>query len=210
MAKKIDRRRWWTLGAVCAATFMLLLDITIVNAALPPIQVALSATFSDLQWVVDAYALALATIVLNAGSLADRYGRKKLFILGVAIFTLASAVCGAATTSSMLIAARAIQGIGGGIMFATSLSLLAQDFHFRLLLNVNSGLSDRFANKTNFFRAPQTCSDQHRLQPLLHVRRFALNKSRNRFQQIIFLKRLAKIFIHTELHRVITMFFSGA
>jgi len=128
---KLDPRRWWTLGAVCAATFMLLLDITIVNVALPPIQVALNATFSDLQWVVDAYALALATIVLNAGSLADRYGRKKLFILGVAIFTIASAICGAATTSSMLIAARAIQGIGGGIMFATSLSLLAQDFHGR-------------------------------------------------------------------------------
>ncbi len=129
--KKLDPRRWWTLGAVCAATFMLLLDITIVNVALPPIQVALNATFSDLQWVVDAYALALATIVLNAGSLADRYGRKKLFILGVAIFTLASALCGAAMTSSMLIAARAVQGIGGGIMFATSLSLLAQDFHGR-------------------------------------------------------------------------------
>jgi EmrB/QacA subfamily drug resistance transporter len=131
VAEKIDGRRWWTLGAVCAATFMLLLDITIVNVALPSIQVALNATFSDLQWVVDAYALALATIVLNAGSLADRYGRKKLFIIGVVLFTLASAVCGAATTSSMLIAARAIQGIGGGIMFATSLSLLAQDFHGR-------------------------------------------------------------------------------
>jgi EmrB/QacA subfamily drug resistance transporter len=127
----VDKRKWWTLGAVCAATFMLLLDITIVNVALPPIQAALGATFSDLQWVVDAYALALATIVLNAGSLADRYGRKKLFILGITIFTLASAVCGAATSSSMLIAARAVQGIGGGIMFATSLSLLAQDFHGR-------------------------------------------------------------------------------
>jgi EmrB/QacA subfamily drug resistance transporter len=129
MAKTDDKRRWWTLGAVCAATFMLLLDITIVNVALPPIQAALNASFSDLQWVVDAYALALATIVLNAGSLADRYGRKKLFIAGIAIFTISSAVCGAATSPGMLIAARAVQGIGGGIMFATSLSLLAQDFH---------------------------------------------------------------------------------
>ena len=130
MAKKNDPdRKWWTLTVVCAATFMLLLDITIVNVALPAIQSSLHATFSDLQWVVDAYSLALATIVLNAGSLADRYGRKKIFILGITIFTLASAVCGAATDPAMLITARAVQGIGGGIMFATSLSLLAQDFH---------------------------------------------------------------------------------
>jgi EmrB/QacA subfamily drug resistance transporter len=114
---------------VCAATFMLLLDITIVNVALPSMQAALHASFSDLQWVVDAYSLALATIVLNAGSLADRYGRKKLFIIGIVIFTISSAVCGATTGPTMLIAARAVQGIGGGIMFATSLSLLAQDFH---------------------------------------------------------------------------------
>lgn len=124
-----DKTKWWTLVVVCAATFMLLLDVTIVNVALPSIQAALNASFSDLQWVVDAYSLALATIVLNAGSLADRYGRKKLFLIGVAIFTLASAVCGAATHPSVLIGARAVQGLGGGIMFATSLSLLAQDFH---------------------------------------------------------------------------------
>lgn len=129
MANNVNSRKWWTLTVVCAATFMLLLDITIVNVALPSIQVALNASFADLQWVVDAYSLALATIVLNAGSLADRYGRKKLFITGIAIFTIASAVCGAATDPTMLIVARAVQGIGGGIMFATSLSLLAQDFH---------------------------------------------------------------------------------
>ncbi len=131
MAKEVvkDNRKWWTLLAVCAATFMLLLDITIVNVALPPIQVALHPSFADLQWVVDAYSLTLATIVLNAGSLADRYGRKKIFMLGIVLFTAASAVCGAATSPTMLIISRAIQGIGGGIMFATSLSLLAQDFH---------------------------------------------------------------------------------
>ncbi len=127
--KQQDGRRWWTLTAVCTATFMLLLDITIVNVALPSIQKALHPSFSDLQWVIDAYSLALATIVLNAGSLADRYGRRKLFAIGVFIFTAASAVCGAATSPSMLIISRAVQGIGGGIMFATSLSLLAQDFH---------------------------------------------------------------------------------
>ena len=126
-----DNRKWWTLTAVCTATFMLLLDITIVNVALPSIQRALHPSFSDLQWVIDAYSLTLATIVLNSGSLADRYGRRKLFVIGVFIFTAASAVCGAATSPSMLIISRAVQGIGGGIMFATSLSLLAQDFHGR-------------------------------------------------------------------------------
>jgi EmrB/QacA subfamily drug resistance transporter len=131
MASKgeVTTHKWWTLTAVCAATFMLLLDITIVNVALPPIQAALHTTFSDLQWVVDAYSLMLATIVLNAGSLADRYGRKKIFMTGIVLFTAASAVCGAARSPGMLIISRAIQGIGGGIMFATSLSLLAQDFH---------------------------------------------------------------------------------
>jgi EmrB/QacA subfamily drug resistance transporter len=124
-----NNRKWWTLVAVCAATFMLLLDITIVNVALPSIQKAINPSFADLQWVIDAYSLALATIVLNAGSLADRYGRKKLFMIGVVVFTAASAVCGAATSPTMLIISRAVQGLGGGIMFATSLSLLAQDFH---------------------------------------------------------------------------------
>ena len=93
-------RKWWTLLAVCIATFMLLLDITIVNVALPAIQRALNASFSDLQWVVDAYALALATCVLTAGALADLFGRKRLFVLGIALFTIASAACGAANDRS--------------------------------------------------------------------------------------------------------------
>jgi EmrB/QacA subfamily drug resistance transporter len=124
-------RKWWTLIAVCVAIFMLLLDITIVNVALPPIQRSLHASFSDLQWVVDAYALTLATFVLTAGSLADRFGRKRLFIGGVIVFTIASALCGAANDSLFLILARAAQGIGGATMFATSLALLSQEFHGR-------------------------------------------------------------------------------
>ena len=76
-------RKWWTLVAVCIATFMLLLDITIVNVALPAIEKALHASFSDLQWVIDAYALALATCVLTAGALADLFGRKRVFLLGI-------------------------------------------------------------------------------------------------------------------------------
>jgi EmrB/QacA subfamily drug resistance transporter len=122
-------RKWWTMVAVCIATFMLLLDITIVNVALPAIERALDASFSDLQWIVDAYALALATCVLTAGSLADLFGRKKLFVLGIGLFTIASAACGLANDSLFLIVARGLQGIGGAIMFATALALLSQEFH---------------------------------------------------------------------------------
>jgi EmrB/QacA subfamily drug resistance transporter len=124
-------RKWWTLIVVCAAIFMLLLDITIVNVALPPIARSLHAGFTDLQWVIDAYALTLATFVLNAGSLSDLLGRKRVFVGGVLLFTAASALCGAATSPLFLILARAGQGVGGAIMFATSLALLSQEFHGR-------------------------------------------------------------------------------
>jgi EmrB/QacA subfamily drug resistance transporter len=124
-------RKWWTLIAVCIATFMLLLDITIVNVALPAIERALKASFSDLQWVVDAYALALAVCVLTAGALADLFGRKRLFLLGIVLFTIASAACGAANDPLFLIIARGVQGIGGAMMFATALALLSQEFHGR-------------------------------------------------------------------------------
>src|SRR4051794_27336094 len=122
-------RKWWTLVAVCTATFMLLLDITIVNVALPAIQRALDASFSNLQWVVDAYALALATCVLTAGALADLFGRKRLFLIGVVLFTVASVFCGLSNDALFLIIARGVQGVGGAIMFATALALLSQEFH---------------------------------------------------------------------------------
>src|SRR3954447_13109621 len=122
-------RKWWTLVAVCTATFMLLLDITIVNVALPAIERALDASFSDLQWVVDAYALGLATCVLTAGALADLFGRKRLFLIGIVLFTIASAACGIANDPLFLIIARGLQGIGGAAMFATALALISQEFH---------------------------------------------------------------------------------
>src|SRR5436309_7864876 len=84
--------KWWTLGAVCLGTFMLLLDITIVNVALPSIQQDLHSTFSDLQWVIDAYALTLAALLLTGGALADMFGRRKLYLIGLVLFTLASAL----------------------------------------------------------------------------------------------------------------------
>ena len=128
-----DRRgnKWWTLVAVCLGTFMLLLDITIVNVALPDIQRALHSSFSDLQWVVDAYALTLAAFLLTAGSLADMFGRRLLYLIGLAVFTTASVLCGFATTTLMLQLSRALQGIGGAIMFAVSLALLADAFRGR-------------------------------------------------------------------------------
>lgn len=122
-------RKWWTLLAVCVGTFMLLLDVTIVVVALPDIQKGLHASFSDLQWVADAYALALASLLLTSGVLADTYGRRLVFTVGMTIFTLGSVLCGLAQSSSMLVFSRAGQGIGGSMMFATSLALLAQTFH---------------------------------------------------------------------------------
>jgi EmrB/QacA subfamily drug resistance transporter len=121
-------RKWWTLLAVSVATFMLLLDITVVNVALPAIREDLGASFTDLQWVVDAYALTLAALVLTAGSLADRLGRRRLFAGGLLIFSVASLLCASAPDPTSLNLARAIQGVGGAVMFAVSLALIAQEF----------------------------------------------------------------------------------
>jgi EmrB/QacA subfamily drug resistance transporter len=120
--------RWWTLAAVCVATFMLLLDITVVNVALPDIAKDLKTSFSDLQWVIDAYALGLASLLLTTGTLADRFGHRRIFVGGMVAFTLASILCGLATSPTFLILARGFQGIGGAAMFATSLSLIAHAF----------------------------------------------------------------------------------
>ncbi len=124
-------KKWWTLLAVCLGTFMLLLDVTIVNVALPAIQTSLHANFSDLQWVVDAYALTLASLLLTTGALADLYGRRVLFTIGLVVFTIGSLFCGAAQSPLWIILARSGQGIGGAIMFATSLALLASAFQGR-------------------------------------------------------------------------------
>ncbi|HXW32438.1 MAG TPA: MFS transporter, partial [Acidimicrobiales bacterium] len=124
-------KKWWTLLAVSIGTFMLLLDITIVNVALPDIQHGLHASFSDLQWVVDAYALTLSALLLTAGSLADLFGRRLLFTIGLVVFTLGSLLCGLSDSPLFLIVSRSAQGIGGAIMFSTALALLAQAFRGR-------------------------------------------------------------------------------
>ncbi len=122
-------RKWWTLVLISIATFMLLLDITVVNVALPDIQRDLNASLSSLQWVVDAYSLTLAAFLLTAGSLGDRLGRRRVFSFGFGIFTFASFLCGIAGDPTLLNLARGLQGVGGAAMFATSLALIGQEFH---------------------------------------------------------------------------------
>ncbi|TIC82703.1 MFS transporter [Nocardioides sp. GY 10127] len=124
-------KKWWTLAAVCLGVFMLLLDITIVNVALPDIALAFDAGLSDLQWVIDAYALSLAALLLTAGSLADLYGRRLVFAIGLVLFTAGSLACGLSQDVLFLCIARAFQGIGGAAMFATALALLANAFRGR-------------------------------------------------------------------------------
>jgi EmrB/QacA subfamily drug resistance transporter len=124
-------RKWWTLIAVCVGTFMLLLDVTIVNVALPAIQTSLKASFTDLQWVVDAYALMLAALLLTTGSLADLFGRRRVFAIGLVIFSLSSLLSGLASDPLWLNLARGAQGIGGAAMFSTSLALLGTAFQGR-------------------------------------------------------------------------------
>src|SRR5438093_2801660 len=122
------RTQRWTLVAVCATTFMLLVDITIVNVALPSIQRRLDASLTGLQWVVDAYAITLAALILTAGALADRYGRRLVFTAGIVVFSTASFLCGVAWNIASLDVARALQGIGGAALFATALALIGAEY----------------------------------------------------------------------------------
>ena len=124
-----DPTRWWMLGVVSLSTFMLMLDLSIVAVALPDIQTSLNATFSELQWVVDSYTLTLAAALVTAGSLADRSGRKRLFQIGLVLFTTASLACGFADSAMLLNIGRALQGIGGAILFATGPALIGHGFH---------------------------------------------------------------------------------
>src|ERR1700712_4757466 len=124
-------RKWLPLVAICTGTFMLLVDITIVNVALPDIASDLRTSFTELQWVVDIYALALAALVLGAGSLADLYGRRRLYLIGLVLFAVASLASGLAPSAALLIVARGVQGIGGAIMFATTIALINSSYEGR-------------------------------------------------------------------------------
>ena len=124
-------RKWLPLITVCLGTFMLLIDVTIVNVALPDMAADLKTGFGSLQWVVDAYALTLAALVLGTGSIADRVGHRRAYIAGLALFAAASFVCGIAPNSGALIAARAVQGVGAAAMFATTFALLNSNYQGR-------------------------------------------------------------------------------
>jgi EmrB/QacA subfamily drug resistance transporter len=117
-----------TLAVVCLATAMLMLDIAVVNTALPHIAADLNAGLTGVQWVVDAYTLALATVVLSAGSVADRFGRRRIFIWGMMLFTLSSLACALAQNIAVLDGARAFQGTGAAMLFASSLAILANAY----------------------------------------------------------------------------------
>ncbi|MCU0258969.1 MAG: MFS transporter [Solirubrobacteraceae bacterium] len=117
-----------TLLVAAGASALLLLDVTAVNVALPAIERGLGASFAELQWVIDAYALTLAAVLLTTGALADRLGRRRVFLAGLGVFAAASVLCGLAGSPVVLDVARALQGVGGAAMFACSLALLAHEF----------------------------------------------------------------------------------
>ena len=124
----MSSRQRWTLVLVCTAAFMLLLDITVVGVALPSIQRDLRASLPDLQWVSAAYALVLAVLLLPAATLGDRLGRRRLFLVGMVVFTAGSLACALATTALALELFRALQGVGGAVLFATATPLLRAEF----------------------------------------------------------------------------------
>src|SRR4249919_1248847 len=107
-----ENKKWWTLGAVSFGLFMIMLDNTVVNVALPSIQRDLGVGLSELEWIVAGYALTFAALMLTGGKLADAYGRRLIFVIGIAIFTLSSLACGMADSGEMLITARIVQGAG--------------------------------------------------------------------------------------------------
>ncbi|MBM2621741.1 MFS transporter [Actinoplanes sp. LDG1-06] len=124
-------RRWSPLIAVCLGTFLLLVDVLIVVVALPAISDDFGADYADLQWVLDGYALSLAALVLGAGSLADRFGRRRIYLIGIGIFAVSSLLCAVAPNAQALIAARILQGLGGAAMFACTAALLNFTYHGR-------------------------------------------------------------------------------
>ena len=126
--KAEENRKWITLVAVSFGLFMIMLDNTVVNVALPSIERDLHVSISSLEWVVTAYALTFAALLITGGKLGDLFGRRRIFILGIAIFTLSSLACGLAPTAGFLIGARAVQGVGAALMNPASLSIITATF----------------------------------------------------------------------------------
>src|SRR5881409_3615666 len=123
-----ETRKWWTLVAVSFGLFMIMLDNTVVNVALPSIRSDLGISVSELEWVVNAYALTFGVLLLTGGKLADLLGRRRIFILGLIVFTASSFFCGIANGSATLIAARTVQGVGAALMNPATLSIITATF----------------------------------------------------------------------------------
>jgi EmrB/QacA subfamily drug resistance transporter len=123
-----ENSRWWTLGAMCFALFMVMLDNTVVNVSLPSIQRSLHASLSALEWTVNAYTLTFAVLLVTGGRLGDIFGRRRMFVFGVVVFGLSSAALGFAPSDTVLVAFRAIQGIGAAFMMPATLSIITQAF----------------------------------------------------------------------------------
>src|SRR4051812_30212173 len=126
-----ENRKWWTLVAVAVGLFMIMLDNTVVNVALPSIQQELGISISELEWVVNAYALTFGVLLLTGGKLADLLGRRAVFIAGLVVFTGASLWCGLADGAASLIAARTVQGVGAAMMNPATLSIITATFPAR-------------------------------------------------------------------------------
>jgi EmrB/QacA subfamily drug resistance transporter len=123
-----ENRKWWTLFAVAFGLFMIMLDNTVVNVALQTIRRDLHMSLSSLEWIVTAYALTFAALLITGGKLADLYGRRRIFVLGLAIFSLSSLACGLAPSAGFLIGARAVQGVGAALMNPATLSIITATF----------------------------------------------------------------------------------
>jgi EmrB/QacA subfamily drug resistance transporter len=139
-----ETRKWWTLAAVAFGLFMIMLDNTVVNVALPAIQEDLGADLSELEWIVAGYALTFAALMLTGGKLADLLGRRLIFVVGLAVFTLSSLACGLADSGEVLIAARIVQGVGAALMNPATLSIISATFppHQRgLAIGIWAGVS---------------------------------------------------------------------
>ena len=126
-----ENRKWWTLGSLCFALFMIMLDNTVVNVALPAIKADLGISTSELEWTVAAYALTFASLLLTGGKLGDLLGRRLIFVIGLTIFTLSSLACGLSSSAPELIGARAVQGIGAALMMPATLSIISATFAVR-------------------------------------------------------------------------------
>src|SRR5713101_8064988 len=123
-----ENKKWWTLAAVSFGLFMIMLDNTIVTVALPSIERNLHMSISSLEWIVTAYTLTFAALLVTGGKLGDLYGRRKMFVAGLVVFTLASLACGLAPSAGFLIGARAVQGVGAALMNPASLSIITATF----------------------------------------------------------------------------------